>query len=137
MTGTSADGVVMTGGFLQMQGNEVFTKTNTVGHGVKITGSGSHNALIKGNRFSGDANSNYTIKIDGTSEVKIEGNDIKHGGIYCGDGTCANLNIGGNQLEEIYTNYDYTPASHQLILKGICKKCSKKQNEKNTDKSGK
>ena len=39
--------------------------------------------------------------------------------------------------KEIYTNYDYTPASHQLILKGICKKCSKKQNEKNTDKSGK
>jgi Fur family ferric uptake transcriptional regulator len=39
--------------------------------------------------------------------------------------------------KDIYSNYNYVPASHQLILKGICKKCRNKQNGKNTDKSGK
>lgn len=38
---------------------------------------------------------------------------------------------------EIYSKYHYIPTSHQLILKGICDKCIKKQNGKNTDKSGK
>jgi Fur family ferric uptake transcriptional regulator len=39
--------------------------------------------------------------------------------------------------KEIYSNYNYVPTSHQLILKGMCEKCRNKQNEKNTDKSGK
>jgi Fur family ferric uptake transcriptional regulator len=34
--------------------------------------------------------------------------------------------------KEIYDKYNYLPASHQLILKGICEKCRRKINGKNT-----
>ena len=34
--------------------------------------------------------------------------------------------------KEIYDNYNYLPASHQLILKGICEKCRRKKDGKNT-----
>jgi Fur family ferric uptake transcriptional regulator len=33
--------------------------------------------------------------------------------------------------KEIYNNFNYLPASHQLILKGICEKCRRKKNGKN------
>jgi Fur family ferric uptake transcriptional regulator len=39
--------------------------------------------------------------------------------------------------KEIYSTHNYVPTSHQLVLKGICEKCRKKQNGKNTYKSGK
>ncbi|GAJ22997.1 unnamed protein product, partial [marine sediment metagenome] len=39
--------------------------------------------------------------------------------------------------KEIYNKYNYLPSSHQLILKGVCEKCRRKQNEKNTGKSDK
>jgi Fur family ferric uptake transcriptional regulator len=34
--------------------------------------------------------------------------------------------------KEIYNDFNYLPASHQLILKGICEKCRRKKNGKNT-----
>jgi Fur family ferric uptake transcriptional regulator len=34
--------------------------------------------------------------------------------------------------KEIYDNYSYLPDSHQLILKGICEKCRRKKNGKDT-----
>jgi Fur family ferric uptake transcriptional regulator len=37
---------------------------------------------------------------------------------------------------EIYKNYKFSPTSHQLILRGVCDKCGKK-NEKNTGRSSK
>ncbi len=39
--------------------------------------------------------------------------------------------------KEIYKNYKFSPTSHQLILRGVCDKCSRKRNEKNTGKSHK
>lgn len=36
--------------------------------------------------------------------------------------------------QEIYKNYNYSPTSHQMILRGVCDKCSRKRNEKNTSK---
>ncbi len=119
--GWDRNGIVMTGGRLHMEGNEVASSGGGAGRALNITN--CNYSMIKGNTFIGYSYSNYSIDVSGGENIVIDGNHFTRGGIFS---TVSKINIQNNILDDIITEWGiYTTGDLNLIQNNLLRNLEK------------